>query len=90
MGDEEDLFSRGLIADNINLIALEKIEKSINVVVKIRYKDIGAKAVLHPSNDNRIKIIFDEPKKSVTPGQSAVFYQEDIVIGGGVIRERIN
>ncbi len=90
VGDEEDLFSRGLIADNINLIALEKIEKSINVVVKIRYKDIGAKAVLHPSNDNRIKIIFDEPKKSVTPGQSAVFYQEDIVIGGGVIRERIN
>ena len=90
VGDEEDLYSRGLIADNINLIAFEEIEKPANVVTKIRYKDFGSSSVVYSAGDDEIKIIFDEPKKSITPGQSVVFYREDIVIGGGIIKERIS
>ncbi len=89
IGDEEDLYNKGLIADNVNLIAFENLEKSIRVVTKIRYNDRGADSNLFPVNYNMVKVMFDEPKKSITPGQSAVFYQGDIVIGGGIIKDVI-
>jgi tRNA-specific 2-thiouridylase len=53
--------------------------------VKIRYKDSGAPATIEQINGTNIKVIFDEPKKSITPGQSTVFYEGSDVIGGGII-----
>jgi len=90
VGDEEDLYSKGLIADNINIIALEKIERPVKAVTKIRYNDCGTESVVYPVSNNEVRIIFDKKKKSITPGQSAVFYQNDSIVGGGVIKERIN
>ncbi len=90
VGNEEDLCNKGLIADNINIIALEKIEKPVKAVTKIRYNDCGTESVVYPVGNNEVRIIFDKKKKSITPGQSAVFYQDDKVIGGGVIKEKID
>ena len=55
--------------------------------VKVRYKDIGSEATLRQIDGDTMEVLFDEPKKSITPGQSAVFYEGDDVIGGGIIRE---
>ncbi len=84
VGHKEDLFSDGLIAGNINLITMEKMDSTVRAKVKIRQQHKGAKATLYPMGD-RIRVIFDEPQLAVTPGQSAVFYSQDVVLGGGII-----
>jgi tRNA-uridine 2-sulfurtransferase len=83
--DVEGLFNRSFIAKDINLMKYEKLSGPVKVNVKIRYKDAGSPAVIEQISDTEIKVVFDEPKKSITPGQSAVFYEDDDVIGGGII-----
>jgi tRNA-specific 2-thiouridylase len=89
LDDEEGLYNEGLIANNINLMMCERIEKTIKAKVKVRYKDGGSDATLEQIDDNNIKVIFESPKKSITPGQSAVFYIGDDVFGGGIITKAI-
>jgi len=57
----------------------------LEVRIKIRYKDPGTIATIEQMNENRIFVKLHTPKKSVTPGQSAVFYADDYLIGGGII-----
>jgi tRNA-specific 2-thiouridylase len=57
--------------------------------IKIRYNDDGHPGKIYPDKNNKIKIVFDSPQKSVTPGQSAVFFSDDQVIGGGIIESRL-
>ena len=85
LGDESELYSDFLIADNINLISYEKIEKPLNVKVKTRYNQIAQDAVITQLDDDRIKVEFLSPIKSVTSGQACVFYEGDYVVGGGTI-----
>jgi tRNA-specific 2-thiouridylase len=66
------------------------LDKQTTAVVKIRYKDKGSPAIIQQLNNNEIKVIFDEPKKAITPGQSAVFYDGDDLIGGGIIQKITN
>ena len=89
VSEKEALFSNGLIARDLNLISIDKLEGSHNVKVKIRLQHQGAEAELMPSADNKAKILFNEPQLAVTPGQSAVFYMGDTVLGGGIIEEAI-
>ena len=70
---------------DLNLIAVDRIEKPQQVKVKIRLKHKDADAIVYPPDGNQTKILFKEPQMSVTPGQSAVFYADDIVLGGGII-----
>lgn len=86
IGDEEDLNENSLTIHQINLIKYDSIVSEINCVTKIRYKDKGMQCVLYPQVDGTIKVIFDQPVKGITPGQSAVFYDDDEVIGGGLIK----
>ena len=58
------------------------------VTVKIRYKSDDAPAVLHPGKDGAL-VRFDQPQRAITPGQAAVFYQGDVLIGGGIIESNI-
>lgn len=88
--DESGLYKKGFIAKEVNMMKYESLKNVIKANVKIRYKDGGSVATLEQKDENTIKVIFDEPKKSITPGQSAVFYDNDDVIGGGIIREIIN
>ncbi|MCX7878383.1 MAG: tRNA 2-thiouridine(34) synthase MnmA [Ignavibacteria bacterium] len=84
--DEEGLYVKSFICKEVNLMKIDKITK-INATVKIRYNDPGSEAFVEDIGDNKVKVTFIEPCKAVTPGQSAVFYKDDDVIGGGIIDE---
>ena len=88
--DVEGLYNSSFICNEINLQKTERIDSTIKAKVKIRYKDDGNMAMIEPINGSQIKITFDEPKKSITPGQSAVFYDGNDVIGGGIIQTIMN
>ncbi len=89
VGDRIGLLSRGLIATDLNLIAIDNLDRPHNVAVKIRLQHKAARAMVFPHEDNKARILFDEPQMSVAPGQSAVLYSKDTVIGGGVIEQAI-
>ena len=88
--DEENLYNSTFIAKDINLMVTEKLDRPSECRVKIRYKDEGTEAVVEQINENQIKVIFNKPKKSITPGQSAVFYIDNDVLGGGIIEKVIS
>jgi tRNA-specific 2-thiouridylase len=83
--DEEHLYNSSFTTREINLMLTDKLTEPVEAKVKIRYKDDGAPAVVEQTADDCIKVTFTEPKKSITPGQSAVFYIGDDVLGGGII-----
>lgn len=85
VGEEEEIFSNTLVIDNVNLLAIDKLEKSLEVSAKVRYAAKEAKAIIEPLNENKIKVTFFEMQRAITKGQSVVFYDGDIVIGGGKI-----
>lgn len=88
VGEEEKLYKRNVNIKNINLQAIDNLENPMRVKVKTRYTAREAVAVIMPNeNDNsEITILFDDPQRALTSGQSAVFYDEEgIVIGGGII-----
>lgn len=85
LGFSEDLMSDSLIAKDVNLIAFDKLTENTRGFVKTRYKQKEAPATLIPMDDNKIKVVFDEPQRAITKGQAAVFYNGDTVIGGGTI-----
>lgn len=85
LGDEEHLFSREVTVDNLNFIPFEKLENEMRVSAKLRYRHKAANAVIKPLEDGKVKIIFDEPQRAASPGQAAVFYDGEIVVGGGTI-----
>lgn len=89
VGREDELYATGLIARNVNWIDPEARSLALNgglvVTVKIRYRHVGAEATITATPDGRTRITFKEPQKSVTPGQAAVFYRGEEVLGGGWI-----
>lgn len=84
IGDTEHLMKRELYADNVNLIALDKIDTPLRVKAKIRYKQAESDATVTQEN-GLLHIVFDEPQRAICKGQSVVLYDGDIVIGGGTI-----
>lgn len=85
LGRNTDLFSTTLTANNINLISCDKITVPMRVKAKIRYNQKEQPATVYQIDEDRIKVIFDEPQRAITKGQSVVLYDEDIVVGGGII-----
>ncbi len=85
IGEKDDLNNKGLLANHINWIALEKLISPLEAEVQIRYNDLGHKAIISPAENNSVKVLFDEFHQAVTPGQSVVFFKGDVVVGGGVI-----
>lgn len=85
LGSEADLYSKRLSAQNINLIAVDKLHAPLKVNAKIRYSQNTAPAVIEPVGEGRVEVIFETPQRAVTTGQAVVFYDGDIVIGGGTI-----
>jgi tRNA-specific 2-thiouridylase len=88
--DEAGLYNSSFICNEINLQKTGSIDTPVKAKVKIRYKDEGSAALVKQLSDTSIKVTFDEPKKSITPGQSAVFYDGNDVIGGGIIENILN
>ncbi len=89
IGDRDALLHKKFIVNNINLISIDKIKKTTKAQIKIRYNDTGHHGKISPLNDEKLMVEFDKPEKSITPGQSAVFYDENKVIGGGIIESKL-
>jgi len=87
VGEENELYKKEILVKDINLLLFDKIEQPIEVDVKTRYSSKMAKAKINQESDDTIRVIFDETQRAITPGQSAVFYIDDIVIGGGKIEK---
>lgn len=85
LGDENEIFTDELIAGDVNLIPFEKLETEMKLTAKIRYSAKEAKACISPLSNGQIKVKFEQKQRAVTPGQAVVFYQGDIVVGGGTI-----
>ncbi len=85
VGEVNDLYSKGLLAGEMNYISGLPPAGPLEVKVKIRYRAKPVEAILYPEKENKAKIIFSEKQKAVTPGQSAVLYRDDEVVGGGII-----
>ncbi|MDR3092018.1 MAG: tRNA 2-thiouridine(34) synthase MnmA [Clostridiales bacterium] len=82
---DEELFSKTLEIDDINLIAADDIDGRLRAKVKIRYSHAEQPAFIERTGADRLRIEFDEPQRAVTSGQAAVIYDGDTVIGGGRI-----
>ncbi len=90
IGENGTQYCRGLIADRLNFIAFDSLTEPLRAEVKIRFRAKEQPALITPLDGGRIQIVFDEPQRSITPGQSAVIYNGDAVIGGGIIIEQID
>ena len=85
LGRMIDQFCESMTVKDVNFILFDKLEREYKCNVKIRYKHKETPATLIPLDDGRVKVVFVEPQKAVTKGQSAVFYNGDYVVGGGKI-----
>ena len=102
VGGNDDLLSRTLVARDVNWIAIDDLQEEIargpqppsaahglRVRAKIRHRHEPAAAVLEPAANGEVRVTFDEPQRAITPGQAVVFYNGDVVVGGGWIAERL-
>ena len=85
LGDEEDLLKNEMQVGQINLIKYDRIPDGMEASIKIRYKDGGNEGILH-NNEKGIHVSFYDNAKGIAPGQSAVFYEGEDVMGGGIIQ----
>ena len=86
VGRNQDLMRESLMAREVNWLSVEPIRESRRAEVKIRNKHAAAPATLIPAGTtSRVEIHFDQPQRAITPGQAAVFYDDDLVLGGGWI-----
>lgn len=89
IGDNEDLFKKELIASDVNLISVGKIDEPIKLMTKIRYNGSPSLATVYPLENGNIRVVFEEYQRAITKGQSVVFYKDNYVFGGGIIEEII-
>jgi tRNA-specific 2-thiouridylase len=87
VGTREEVMNSSFIVNDLNWIAIESLKEPLEVEVKIRSAQTAAAARIEPFERYSVKVTFHLPNDSISPGQSAVFYQDDLVIGGGVIEK---
>jgi len=85
VGGDEHLYSRTLQARRVNLISVDDLSEPMRVSVKIRHRHEPAAAVLEKIGNDEVLVTFDQPQRAITPGQAAVFYADEIVVGGAWI-----
>jgi tRNA-uridine 2-sulfurtransferase len=86
VGGEDNLYSRTLRARRVNLISVDRLHEPMRVTVKIRHRHEPAPALLEHVSASEVLVSFDQPQRAITPGQAAVFYDGDVVVGGGWIQ----
>ncbi len=87
IGDEEKLFNKFVKVGNVNFMPFDSLEGELSVCAKLRYRHTEQPAVLHPLSKTEVLIEFSKPQRAPAIGQSAVFYDGDTVIGGGIIEK---
>ena len=86
LGSNDDLFRDTLEATDVNFISINKLTEPLKVKAKVRYKQKETEATIYPLENGDVKVVFDQPQRAITPGQSVVFYDGDTVLGGGIIK----
>lgn len=90
LADNEDLFSSELTADNFNWVSIENPDKPFRALGRIRYRHKEAPCTVTPHEDGSVSVVFDEPQRAITAGQSLVLYDiesDQYVLGGGIIKK---
>ncbi len=90
VGTNEDVFARGCIINRINLMAIDQVEGRMTYKAKVRYSQKPAECTIRMIDDNRMEVLFTDKQRAITPGQALVIYDDDLVVGGGTIMERID
>jgi len=85
LGSNEDLFTDSFLVGELNLISIDELKEPMEVMAKTRYTQAEVPAIIYPPKDGNVFVKFNEKQRAVTPGQAAVFYQGDVVVGGGKI-----
>jgi tRNA-specific 2-thiouridylase len=85
VGRDEDLLEAACAVGDLNLVGLDRIDEPVRAQVKVRYASPAVPATIRPLEEGRLRVEFDAPQRALSPGQSAVFYQGDRVLGGGII-----
>lgn len=85
VGPESALFTTTLIADDFNWISIPGLTAPMRVKAKARYRQVEQPATVYPLDNGLVKVVFDEPQRAITRGQSVVLYDGDVVVGGGTI-----
>ena len=85
VGSDEQLWSRTLRARDLNWIAIPELREPLRVTARIRHRHEPAPATVERHSDQEVRVTFDQPQRAITPGQAVVFYQDDLVVGGGWI-----
>jgi tRNA-specific 2-thiouridylase len=89
VGEEKEVYGKDFIVNSLNWIPFERVDSPVSAQVKIRYNHPGAEAVLSSIGKDRVEVKLRSAQKAVTPGQAAVFYEGETVLGGGWINEVI-
>ena len=87
LGGDDDLYTTKLIADNVNFISIDGLCEPLHVEAKVRYSQKTSPATISLTEQGRVAVEFEAPQRAITPGQAVVFYDGDILIGGGTIIE---
>lgn len=90
IGDEEHLFYKRILVKDLNFIPFDNLKDKMSVTAKLRYRHNEQPAVIYPNADGTVIIEFDQPQRAPSPGQAAVFYDGNIVVGGGTIVKGID
>jgi tRNA-specific 2-thiouridylase len=90
VGENDDLFKSDFIVSHLNWIAFEDLEKEMECKIKIRYQHEPQEGRISPLTKDEVMVKFNKPERAITPGQSAVFYQDEMVLGGGIIDRVVN
>ena len=85
VGTNQDTFQKEMLVNNLNWLLMDKLVEKLEVNVKTRYSTKEAKATIEQIKDDLVRVVFNVPVQRITPGQSAVFYIDDVVLGGGKI-----
>jgi tRNA-specific 2-thiouridylase len=85
VGEHDELLAADFVAAGVNWIAIASPVEPVRAEVRVRYRHDPAPATIHIEPENRVRVVFDEPQRAITPGQATVFYRGDEVIGGGWI-----
>jgi tRNA-specific 2-thiouridylase len=86
VGLNEELYRRSLVAGPVNFVCREALGEAASLKARIRYKHAEAEAVVTPDAGDKVRVDFAKPQRAITPGQSVVFYDDDAVVGGGLIQ----
>ena len=87
VGTNEDTYKKEMLVSSLNWLLTDRLEEILEVNVKTRYSTKESKATIEQIEDDLVKVVFEEPVQRITPGQSAVFYIDDVVLGGGKIQK---